>query len=159
VKEVNGKGNYLLVRAFLQLLPTPETKASIILLTTFQSLLPMPPLSGYFLSKSIVDNLCSYIAADYPNVTAVSLHPGLVKTDMLKEPVRSMFNTDSPELIGGVAVWLCGGGEGRSWLSGRFVSVNWDVEELEQRREEIGENDLLKMTLKGKFGKDAVALK
>jgi hypothetical protein len=39
-------------------------------------------------------------------------------------------------------VWLSK--EKREWLSGRFVSCNWDVEELEAMREKIVEGDLLK---------------
>ena len=37
--------------------------------------------------------------------------------------------------------------EKRQWLSGRYVSVNWDVEELEKRKNEIVENDLLVMRM------------
>lgn len=33
--------------------------------------------------------------------------------------------------------------EKRPWLSGRFVSANWDVEELEKRKDEIVDKDLL----------------
>lgn len=102
------------------------------------------------MSKFILDNLATYVAAEYPSVTAVSLHPGMVPTDMLREPFRSLFNLDNPDLIGGTAVWLC---QGRAkFLSGRFISVNWNVEDLLGRQEEIVKNDLLKLTLGGKFG-------
>lgn len=36
-----------------------------------------------------------------------------------------------------------------SYLSGRFVSVNWDLEELAEKREEIIEKGLLLMTARG----------
>ncbi|RWA03033.1 hypothetical protein EKO27_g12072, partial [Xylaria grammica] len=42
-------------------------------------------------------------------------------------------------------VWLAA--ERRAWLSGRFVSVTWDMQELEQKREEIVAGDLLKLRL------------
>jgi hypothetical protein len=37
--------------------------------------------------------------------------------------------------------------ERREWLARRFVSVNWDVEELEARKNEIVNGDLLKVRL------------
>ena len=102
------------------------------------------------MSKFILDALATYVAAEYPNVNAVSMHPGLIPTDMLREPFRSLFNLDSPELVGGTAVWLCQ--EKAKFLSGRFIAANWDVEELLARKEEILSKDLLKLTLKGDFG-------
>ena len=37
--------------------------------------------------------------------------------------------------------------ERRDWLSGRYLSVTWDVEELEKMKEEIVKRDKLKMRL------------
>ncbi|KAF7681087.1 hypothetical protein GT037_000063 [Alternaria burnsii] len=148
--EINGKGNYLLIRSFLRLLPSPDTPASIVNVSSWQAFFTVPPLGAYFMSKYILDALATYVAAEYPNVTAVSMHPGLVPTDMLREPFRSLFNQDSPELVGGTAVWLCQ--EKAKFLSGRFIAANWDVEDLLSRKEEIVKDDLLKLTLKGQFG-------
>ncbi|KAI4927830.1 hypothetical protein J4E85_006342 [Alternaria conjuncta] len=148
--EINGKGNYLLIRSFLRLLPSPDTPATIVNVSSWQAFFTVPPLGAYFMSKFILDALATYVAAEYPNVTAVSMHPGLVATDMLREPFRSLFNQDSPELVGGTAVWLCQ--EKAKFLSGRFIAANWDVEDLLSRKEEIVKNDLLKLTLKGDFG-------
>ncbi|KAI4619720.1 hypothetical protein J4E83_005575 [Alternaria metachromatica] len=148
--EINGKGNYLLIRSFLRLLPSPDTPATIVNVSSWQAFFTVPPLGAYFMSKFILDALATYVAAEYPNVTAVSMHPGLVATDMLREPFRSLFNQDSPELVGGTAVWLCQ--EKAKFLSGRFIAANWDVEDLLSRKEEIVKDDLLKLTLKGDFG-------
>lgn len=52
---------------------------------------------------------------------------------------------DDVALCGGFLTWLTK--EKRSWLSGRYVSVNWDVEELEKRKNEIVEKDLLVMRM------------
>ncbi|CAG5150632.1 uncharacterized protein ALTATR162_LOCUS2725 [Alternaria atra] len=148
--EINGKGNYLLIRSFLRLLPSPDTPATIVNVSSWQAFFTVPPLGAYFMSKFILDALATYVAAEYPNVTAVSMHPGLVATDMLREPFRSLFNQDSPELVGGTAVWLCQ--EKAKFLSGRFIAANWDVEDLLARKEEIVKDDMLKLTLKGDFG-------
>ncbi|CBX99298.1 hypothetical protein IAQ61_000568 [Plenodomus lingam] len=152
--EINGKGNYLLIRSFLRLLPGPDTPAAIVNISSWQAFFVVPPLGGYFMSKFILDNLATYVAAEYPNVTAVSMHPGLVLTDMLREPFRSLFNQDSPELVGGTTVWLCQ--EKAKFLSGRFIAANWNVNDLLERKDEIVRDDLLKLTLQGQFGKNAV---
>lgn len=45
-------------------------------------------------------------------------------------------------LAAGLILWLSH--TPRPWLGGRYVSANWDVDELEAKREEIEEKDLLK---------------
>ena len=52
--------------------------------------------------------------------------------------------TDTPELCGGFVVWLTKGQ--RTWLNGRYVSADWDVDELEAKKDEIVEGD--KLTVK-----------
>jgi hypothetical protein len=49
---------------------------------------------------------------------------------------------DTPELCAGFVVWLTK--EQRAWLNGRYVSVNWDVDELEAKKDEIVKADKLK---------------
>ena len=49
---------------------------------------------------------------------------------------------DTPELPGGVCVWLSA--RERKWLSGRYLASTWDVERLEEMREEIVGGDKLK---------------
>jgi hypothetical protein len=62
------------------------------------------------------------------------------------------FAQDTPELVGGTGVWLST--DAAHFLSGRFVSANWDVEDLVKRKDEIlGGNDL-KFVYQGKFGLD-----
>lgn len=149
-QEVNGKGTYLLIHAFLRQLPSPDAPAAIVNVSSWQPFFVVPQMSGYFMSKFIVDHLSTYVAAEYPNVAAVSLYPGLVPTDMLREPFRTLFDHTSAELVGGTAVWLCH--KKADFLSGRWIAVNWDVEDLVARREEIVREDLLKLSLRGGFG-------
>lgn len=58
------------------------------------------------------------------------------------------------ELAAGTAVYLTS--PQAQYLSGRYMSANWDVDELEQKKDEIKERDLLKMDLKGEFGHNLV---
>ena len=53
--------------------------------------------------------------------------------------------TDTPELGGDTAVWLTS--ERREWLRGRYVSVNWDMEEFAGMKNRVAKEDLLKMKL------------
>jgi hypothetical protein len=53
--------------------------------------------------------------------------------------------TDDPGLCGGVLTWLTK--ERREWLSGRYISSNWDVVELETMRCDIVAMDKLKMRI------------
>lgn len=49
---------------------------------------------------------------------------------------------DTPELAAGFIVWLTKGQ--RTWLSGRYLSATWDVDELESMKDDIVQNDKLK---------------
>lgn len=40
------------------------------------------------------------------------------------------------------------------FLSGRFISANWDMDDLAKRKEEILAGNDLKMVYQGKFGLD-----
>jgi hypothetical protein len=54
------------------------------------------------------------------------------------------------ELAAGAAVYLASP-QAQFW-SGWYMSANWDVDELEARKDEVIKNNLLKIDLKGKFG-------
>jgi NAD(P)-dependent dehydrogenase (short-subunit alcohol dehydrogenase family) len=152
IQNLNIRGTFLVTQHFLKLLPTPETPAKIITLTSSAAYLIFPTLSAYGMSKLGVLELMTYVAVENPNVFAVALHPGVVYTDMTKEDFK-VVALDTPELVGGIGAWLAGWeGENRAFLSGRYVSANWDVKELTGRREEILKDDLLKMSLNARLG-------
>ncbi|MAD87095.1 MAG: hypothetical protein CL912_29400 [Deltaproteobacteria bacterium] len=88
--EVNTKGTFLISRAFLRQIHPGTMNATIITLVTLAAWKTFPQLSGYGISKAGALQLSQHIAAGYPNVTAVCLHPGLVDTDMLM--VRQMLH-------------------------------------------------------------------
>lgn len=57
---------------------------------------------------------------------------------------KDMF-IDSSALAADSLVWLTK--ERRDWLSGRFFSANWDVVELEAKKDEIVNGDKLKVRM------------
>ncbi len=52
---------------------------------------------------------------------------------------------DTPELAADTIAWLAR--KERPWLGGRYVSVNWDMEELSARKEKIEASIVLKMRM------------
>jgi NAD(P)-dependent dehydrogenase (short-subunit alcohol dehydrogenase family) len=151
---MNIHGTFLITQQFLKALPSSNTPAKIVTLTSGTAYFVIPEASAYGLSKLGVLQLMAYVAAENPNVVAVALHPGIVATGMV-QPAFEKFALDTPELVGGVGAWLAGWkGPDRSFLNGRFVSANWDVENLVERKDEIVEKDLLKMALNAKMGSE-----
>lgn len=76
-----------------------------------------------------------------------AIHPGSVKTELAQNMPEVMHKvlTDEPELSADTILWL--GKEHRPWLSGRYLSVSWDMQELEAKKDEILEKDNLKFRL------------
>ena len=143
-----------MTQGFLSLLGT-EKKGAIISLSSGHVTTNLPGgNSGYGVSKLAAAYLQSYVAVEYPNVAAVSMAPGMVASDMTKDNFRR-FALDTPELSGGVAVWLAT--DAATFLSGKYIDVNWSVDELLERKEEISANRLLAPTITGRFGKDQFA--
>ncbi|KAL3457153.1 hypothetical protein BJX64DRAFT_25625 [Aspergillus heterothallicus] len=151
-QEVNIKGTFLPTKAFLSKTGSKPSSPTTIINMTSGSAVSVPPgLSAYSISKLAVTKLTSFLQAEHPTITSVTLDPGVVATDMAYSvPFLEPFIGDTPELVGGVAVWLASGD--RSFLSGRVLAANWDVEELEARKQEIVERNLLTISYRGEFG-------
>lgn len=92
----------------------------------------------------------STTSLSYPRLTrhSFALHPGAVLTPQTQHHAGEVWGTllsDDVGLAGAMCVWLSR--EKRSWLSGRYVSANWDVDELEGMKDKIGEGDMLKFRM------------
>jgi hypothetical protein len=73
----------------------------------------------------------------------------MVKTEGIS-PAFHRFAQDTFELVGGAPVWLAS--DRAAFMDGRYMSVNWCVDELIERSEEIMANGLLEVGLRGEFG-------
>ncbi|KAK4442366.1 hypothetical protein QBC34DRAFT_313295 [Podospora aff. communis PSN243] len=154
--EVNTKGAFLVSKGFISALPDPtSTPATIVNLSSAAAWTVLPFMSGYSISKLAAMQLVSHLAAAYPNITVVGVHPGLVETDSLMDEFKA-FNLDSPELTGGLAVWLSSGDQAK-FLSGRTIASNWSVDDLVERKDEIVRGDKLRVQFVPKLGKDQMA--
>lgn len=79
------------------------------------------------------------------NGSRFALHPGAVVTPQTQNHAGEAWSgilADDEGLAGAFCVWLSN--EKRHWLSGRFVSCNWDVDDLEGLKNDIVQRDLLK---------------
>jgi NAD(P)-dependent dehydrogenase (short-subunit alcohol dehydrogenase family) len=147
-QEVNVKGTMLMTQSFLRLVG--DTKpATIINVTSAGGIAIIPNTSSYSLSKLVQIQIQRFVAAENPNITAISLHPGTILTPVTK-PVFVKFSKDTFALAGGVAVWLAT--EQAKFMNGRYMGANWSVDELTERRDEIVSKGLLLEELQGTFG-------
>lgn len=146
--RVSMDGAYLCSRYFLPLLMESTLKI-VINVSSIGSQVRTPGASGYQTAKFAMCRFTEFLDTEYGDqgLVAIVIHPGGVKTDLaLSMPDYMMdYLVHPPELPADAMVWLCR--ERRSWLSGRFVSVTWDMEQLEGRKDEIVQKDLLKFRM------------
>jgi hypothetical protein len=101
--------------------------------------------------------------AEYPNIRAFSVFPGIVLTDATLDSFRPMSKdtrtyltwTEDAQLkhyclaalAGGLCVYLSH--PHADFLSGRFLSAHWDVDQIQERKDEIIKENLLKLAISG----------
>lgn len=150
---INVRGPYLILRAFLPLLlKSPGGLKNILNVTSIGAFIIGSGMSAYQPSKLALLRLTEFVAEEYKDegVTALAVHPGNIITDIvggeegLPDWLRPIF-VDTPELAADTIVWLTK--ERRDWLSGRYVSCTWDMEELSAMEEDIVKGNKLKMSL------------
>ncbi|KAG9239277.1 hypothetical protein BJ875DRAFT_491751 [Amylocarpus encephaloides] len=148
--DINIRGTYLVTIEYLKLLKGGS--GSVVNVSSRSSHVTAPSMSAYQISKSALNRLTEFIDKDYASqgVTSVAYHPGGVPgtkvADSAPEWLRKTFK-DSAALPAATAVFLTT--PRAKYLSGRFVSAQWDLEELEQYKDRIISGDLLKMRCLG----------
>ncbi|KAI0265914.1 NAD-P-binding protein [Gloeopeniophorella convolvens] len=129
--EVNIRGTYNTFRPSAA--PLRRSKGYFIAISSTGAQLRVPGASDYCISKHTVNRLVEFIALEYPQVKAFSLHPGEIYTQLQRE-VRGtggpLVKYDTPQLPAGTMLHLTSGR--MDWLNGRYLSANWDLGELER---------------------------
>ncbi|VDC05648.1 unnamed protein product [Peniophora sp. CBMAI 1063] len=144
--EVNVKGVYNYVRAAI-----PEIRKSegqILVTTSGMAYMRVPNNSDYAVSKLAVNGLVEFIHLEFPNIPVYALHPGVVETNLVRSvelpdslPAANV-PFDTPELSAATMLHLTLGKA--PWLSGRYFSSNWDIEDVEKLwKEKIVEGNAL----------------
>ncbi|KAF7187121.1 Short chain dehydrogenase citE [Pseudocercospora fuligena] len=152
VIDINLIGTWNIARNFVPLLQANKDGAQAFIIITSASGhfsdSNMTPLA-YNISKFALNRLAEHLHKDHfrrDGVQTFAVHPGAVLTSASvvgseEAAAEGDFTMDDPGLCGGFLTWLTK--QRRPWLSGRYISVNWDVEELEVMRNAILKEDKL----------------
>jgi NAD(P)-dependent dehydrogenase (short-subunit alcohol dehydrogenase family) len=151
--EVNIRGTYHVIRHTMQHLIDSAKRHAVdgrsgghlILISSVGAQLLTPGASDYQTSKHAINRLCEFVDVDHGDdgIKCFAVHPGGVATALGKNMPNEMhaYLVDSPALAAGFIVWLCSGAA--DWAKGRYLSANWDADELCQRKNQILKHDLL----------------
>jgi len=150
--EVNVKGSYNVIRHALRHLADSARRCAaarssgghLILISSVGAQLLTPGASDFQTSKHAINRLCEFVDVDHgaDGIKCFAVHPGGVATALGKSMPSEMhaYLVDPPELAADFIVWLCSGAA--DWAKGRYLSANWDVDELLKRKDEILRRDL-----------------
>jgi NAD(P)-dependent dehydrogenase (short-subunit alcohol dehydrogenase family) len=146
-----------------------QVNLTIVNTSSIGSAMTTPAFSSYQASKSAVNRFTEFIHFEYEaeGVRAFSIHPGVssyscicgllpsyvdhdvpggvatkLATSTLPESMHQ-YLTDTPELAAGYVLWLATSGSKVDFLRGRYSAVDWDVNELLARQDEIVKGNLL----------------
>lgn len=140
--EVNVKGVFLLAQHFVR---CAAPGAVFVNTSTMAAHVGCAPaFSGYVGSKVGAAKVVEGLQGEVPGLRFVNVHPGVVETGMfVKSGMRLECN--DPDLSSHFFLWLIS--PEADFLKGKFVWVNWDVDELMARKEEITSGDALTVGL------------
>lgn len=143
--EVNIKGTLLTFQAFAAH-KSNNTPTFISLNTGAAHAGIFANFSAYGVSKIGEAQLVTFLQAENPDVRVVSMHPGVIDTEM---NVKSglPLTKDDINLPSSFAVWLAS--PAADWVGGRFLWAHWDVDELSKRKDEILAANELVLGLQG----------
>ncbi|KAF4628185.1 hypothetical protein G7Y89_g9966 [Cudoniella acicularis] len=141
--ELNVKACYLSSRAYLHALA--GKKGVILNVSSSVSDLTNPGLSSYASAKTAINRLTEFIHLGM--VASEAWERGILETGMGEKAPDYFkpFLYDTLGLAGGTAVYLST--PRASFLDGRFIFANYDMEQLETLKDEILEKDLLKQRI------------
>ncbi|KAJ3874884.1 NAD-P-binding protein [Lentinula edodes] len=142
--EVNLRGTYNVAHYTLPHLD--KTSGSFVAITSTASQVNARFASAYAVSKTALNRFVEYVTIEHPTVKSFSMHPGTIKTDSVTTaiPYWERIAIDTLELPAATVLRLTDGSGRFDWLSGKFVSANWDLEELERDwKEDIMNKGLL----------------
>lgn len=146
---VNVNGPFFAAKELIPLLLKSEGKTLVNIVSGAAHFIQGPP-PAYCLAKFAESRLTQIIGEAYAKegLVAVALHPGAVvtpsSTSQMPEEMHGIL-TDSIELAGSISVWLTKNRP--EWLSGRYMSVNWDIDEIVERKDEILAEDKFKFRM------------
>ncbi|KAJ5198268.1 short chain dehydrogenase-like protein [Penicillium cinerascens] len=143
VLSTNLEGVYATAHHFIKTQPNPEQPVGTFIATNSGLAgLVAPGLSAYAISKLASQRLVEFLDTEYPTLRSFTLFPGIVKTPMLVGQFET-YGHDHIDLTGMVSLYLST--SQADYLKGGLASVNWDVEEMEARKDQIAKENSLKL--------------
>ncbi|KAF5372493.1 hypothetical protein D9758_005179 [Tetrapyrgos nigripes] len=139
--EVNIRGVYNAAHFSLPHLST--TSGYFIAVSSIGAQMRLPFASAYPLSKHALNRFVEFVKAEQHNVKAFSVHPGGILTEMSKDyDLIRQHLVDTLQLPAATLLRLTSGK--MDWLNGRYVSANWNLDEVEKDwKEKIIEQEAL----------------
>lgn len=153
--NVNYVGTFHCAKYLIPLLLETENGAkAFVAVSSFAALIVRGDIANaqYCVSKAAQLKLLEHVHEQYlgDGLSTFMIQPGAVASEMAIETCPDVFRPyliDSPDLCGALSVWLTKDLEKSSWLKGRLISANWDVDDQESKKKTIVEQDLLKLKL------------
>ena len=132
-------------------LPFKGKEPAIVATSTAALLFPeqmMVGHSSYVVSKQAVSKLVQIIAVEHPDIHVVSIHPGVVETQMYYKSEVQGVTLDSVQLAAHFTLWASS--PEAHFANGRFLWSNWDVVELKANAQKLQESPgLFRITFGG----------
>ncbi|KAG4433050.1 hypothetical protein IFR05_011468 [Cadophora sp. M221] len=150
VFNINILGPYLVSTAFIAKAASDSTIVNIS--SAIAHLDPFAGFSSYAATKLAGPKAMQYVQEDRPGIHVVDVHPGQIReTDMAAkatgEHYEGVSHIDDAKLAGDFVVWAAS--KEAKFLKGKLVWVNWDVDELKAREEDIVSTRVLTLGLEG----------
>ncbi|OCT53545.1 NAD(P)-binding protein [Cladophialophora carrionii] len=158
VIDINLLGSYYVAKYFTPILVAPENPSAVrsyIVMTSLASQLTQSNFvpTAYNVAKLANNRMVEHMAEDHKaqGLLAFAVHPGAVLTPQTEH--HSTQKGDAWDTLMSEDIGLCGGWltwltkERRDWLSGRYLAVTWDVDELQAKKDEIVNEDKLKFKM------------
>ncbi|KAL1864018.1 hypothetical protein Daus18300_007983 [Diaporthe australafricana] len=140
--EINVKGLYLLAREFIASSAGEEKKQGAPVFVNISAAAghinpTLAGFSGYSGSKIGAARVVETLQLENTGLRFYNVHPGIVASDMLDKSGLSVLGVpmDEPDLAGHFVAWLASD-EGE-FLKGKYLWVNWDVDELKLKKDEL----------------------
>jgi len=147
--QVNVLGSYLMTQHFLAQANGIGTVVSMMSGAIGDV---FPGMGGYTASKLALARIMENLHAEQLGIRVFMLIPGIVQTEMTVDAMKP-YAKDSPNLTGGWTLFLST--QRAEWMRGGIVSVNWDIKEMEDHKDQIVRDKLLcRGFLNAKLGKD-----
>ncbi|KAJ3919607.1 NAD-P-binding protein [Lentinula edodes] len=144
--EVNLRGVYNVAHYSLPHLE--KTNGAFVAVSSMAAQINLPFASAYVVSKAALNRFIEYVSIEHPGVKSFSVHPGSIQTEMALAVLSNWESVpvDTLQLPAATILKLTDGSGRFDWLSGKFVSANWDLEEVERDWKEKIVNESLLVT-------------